>query len=177
MAEIPREEIAAVLDDFTKKVIQQARRNLTLFSGNKTRALYNSFERDIDVFKDSINAVIIAEGYWRFTNYGVGGIKSSPIGLMINDKGQRMSYKQGATTFKGMPPPGAFKTDKINRIVSDSQAFASAVNVFKFGIKPTEFFTKPFETAFLRVQEEIEETYGLVIEKELKKELDDVTRK
>ncbi len=170
---IPREEIAAVLDDFAKKVIQQARRNLTLFSGNKTKALHRSFNRDIIQFKESINVFIVAEDYWRFTNYGVGGIKSSPIRLKINDFGERMRYKQGATRFKGMPPPGAFKTDKINRIVSDSQAFASAVKVFQHGIQPTEFFTRPFKAAFIKVSKEIEDVYGLVIEKQLGKELNE----
>ncbi len=165
---IPREEIAAVLDDFAKKVIQQARRNLTLDSSNKTRALHKSFERDIVQFKESINVFIVAQDYWRFINYGVKGIESGKSLKGYRFKNHITPFKKGAGV---IPPISAFKTDKINRIVSDGQARASAINVWKFGIKSTEFFTRPFKTAFIKVSKEIEDVYGLVIEKELKKEL------
>ncbi len=171
---IPREEIAAVLDDFTKKVIQQARRNLTLFSGNKTKALHRSFNRDIQVFKDSMKASISALDYWRFTNYGVKGIEKQRIGVIPNEFGKVQSYKTG---IENKPGYKNFLTDKINRPVSKSQAIATSWNVWKFGIKGTGFFTRPFDTAFIKVSKEIENVYGLVIEKELGKELNDISGK
>lgn len=163
MADFDREEIVAVLDDFAKKVIQQARRNLTIFSGNKTKALHKSFKRDIKVFKNAISTSIFALDYWKFPNYGVKGIVS---GKSLS--GFRFKSKGGKTGLKGMPPPGAFKTDKINRPVSDSRAFATAVTVFKFGIKPTEFFSKPFETAFKKLVKDVDKAYGLDVEKFIK---------
>jgi hypothetical protein len=165
---IPREEAAAILDDFAKKVIQQARRNLTIFSGNKTLSLHKSFERDIEVFQEGIDVVITANDYWKFKNYGVKGIVSGN-----SLKGFRFKSKGG---LKGMPPPSAFKTDKINRLVSDQQAFASAVNVFKFGIKPTEFFTRPFKEAFDKLAKELEEAYAIDVEEYLHTTLDDGNR-
>lgn len=173
MADFDREEIAAVLDDFAKKVIQQARRNLTIFSGNKTRALHKSFRRDLNVFKDIINVVIYGEDYWKYQNYGVGGTVSSPIGLKADSTGHRFRFisKKGKTGLKGMPPPGAFKTDKINRPVSDSRAFATAVKIFKHGFKPTEFFTRPFDTAFKKLVKDVDKAYGLDVEKFIKKKL------
>lgn len=160
---IPKDEIAAVLDDFAKKVIQQARRNLTIFSGNKTRALYNSFDRDVEIFTDSVQVAIQSKEYNDYGIFQDRGVRGVERGTSLD--GFRYKRKGGANSLKGMPPPNAFITDKINRFVADEgRRFATAVTVFKFGIQPTKFFTKPFETAFLKVSGELEDAYGESIE-------------
>lgn len=163
---IPRHETQEILDNFAKTVIAQARRNMTLQSIGKTRKLYDSFERNVEVFKNSIDVDISSEEYnlyGKFVDRGVKGIKS---GSSLD--GWRFKSKGGVRGLKGMPPPSAFKTDKLQRFVSDSQAFATAVNIFKYGIKPTEFFSRPFESAFAILPDQIVEAYGLDIENFMK---------
>jgi hypothetical protein len=50
--------------------------------------------------------------------------------------------------------------------------WAIARSVYKKGIKPSLFFTKPFEAAFERLPEEMVESYGLTIENFLIQVLD-----
>jgi hypothetical protein len=49
-----------------------------------------------------------------------------------------------------------------------STAFLIAGGIFKNGIKPSLFFTKPFEKAFERLPDELVEAYGLDVEQFLK---------
>ena len=45
-----------------------------------------------------------------------------------------------------------------------STAFLVRNGIFKNGIKPSLFFTKPFEKAFERLPDELVEAYGLDVE-------------
>jgi hypothetical protein len=49
-----------------------------------------------------------------------------------------------------------------------STAFLITRGIFKNGIKPSLFFTKPFEKAFERLPDELVEAYGLDVEQFLK---------
>jgi hypothetical protein len=71
-----------------------------------------------------------------------------------------------------MPPPKAFDKwivrkgiaprDKNGKFISrKSLRFLIARAVFKNGIKPSLFFTKPFEKAIQRMPQEIAQAYGL----------------
>lgn len=158
-------DVEDTLRHFAKTVISQARRNLTLTSSIKTKKLYDSMKYDLTVSKNSFALAIMLEEYWKYIDYGVKGVESGK-----SLQGFRYKSRGG---LKGMPPPSAFKTDKLNRIVSKQQAFASAVKVFKHGIKPTQFFSKPFDSAFEKLPDEITEAYGLEIETFLKYTLED----
>jgi hypothetical protein len=58
---------------------------------------------------------------------------------------------------KGIAPRG--KNGKLmNR---KSLQFAIARSIFNNGIKPSLFFTKPFESAFKRLPQDLVEAYGL----------------
>ena len=75
-----------------------------------------------------------------------------------------------------MPPPKAFdkwnirrgraERDKSGRFLSRKQLnFKTALGVFMFGIKPSMFFTKPFNKAFENLPDDIVEAFGLDISK------------
>jgi hypothetical protein len=95
-------------------------------------------------------------------------------GVKGKEKGKSLSgfkYKDKA------PPPKAFdkwaikKLPKATRnskgqfVSRKSLTFALSRYIYKNGIKPTLFFTKPFEKHFKRLPEEIIEKYKLDIEK------------
>ena len=78
-----------------------------------------------------------------------------------------------------MPPASAFDKWNIIRgragrstlgtfLPRKSLNFATAIHVYKHGIKPTKFFTTPFERAFKRLPQELIEAYALDSEKFLK---------
>lgn len=159
---LKRDYVQEVLDTFLKTVISQARRSMTLQSISTTGALYDSFQREVEVHPNSISASILSDEfneYGKFVDRGVKGVES---GHSI--RGYSFKSKGGKNGLKGMPPPYAFKLDKLQRPVSDTQAFATAVKIFKQGIKPSLFMTKPFESAFEKLPQDVVEAYGLDLE-------------
>jgi hypothetical protein len=58
-----------------------------------------------------------------------------------------------------------FRNKETGKFMSyKSTAFLITKGIFKNGIKPSLFFTKPFEKAFERLPDELVEAYGLDVE-------------
>ena len=155
------------LEWFGKHVVSQSRANLTRGKKNASKELWDSIGYELDVHKRSFSLRFIMEEYGVFQDRGVKGVKS---GKSLDN----FSYKSkgGKTGLKGMPPPRAFDNWNIRKgragrdkkgqfLTRKSLNFVTALNVFKFGIKPSMFFTKPFEKAFKNLPEEVVEAFGL----------------
>jgi hypothetical protein len=99
---------------------------------------------------------------------------------VFQDKGVSGTEKKYNTPFKytnKRPPASAFSNwvvrkglkgtrDAKGRFVSrKGLMFAIANSVFKKGIKPSMFFTKPFEKAFKGLNEELIQAYALDVQK------------
>tara|TARA_R110002020_G_scaffold227054_3_gene437687 strand:- start:68 stop:571 length:504 start_codon:yes stop_codon:yes gene_type:complete len=142
------------LDKFFKSVIKQSRSNLTKKGINASKDLYRSLNYDIDVNKNSIEADFLMEDYGDFIDKGVKGVK----------EGRSLAgYK-----YTNKKPPVRFiktwlkrKTGKFRQRNQDSIAYAIQNTIYKRGIKPTEFFSKPFKNEFNKLPDEIIEAYGL----------------
>ena len=74
-----------------------------------------------------------------------------------------------------MPPPKAFDKWTVRKGIAPRDVkgkfqsrkglnFAIARSIFEKGIKPTMFFTKPFEKAYSQLPEELIDKYGLDME-------------
>ena len=62
-----------------------------------------------------------------------------------------------------------FRDKKSGKFMSyNSTAFLVVQGIFNNGIKPSLFFTKPFQSAFNKMQDELVEAYGLDVEEFLK---------
>lgn len=155
------------LEKFAKYVVSQSRANLTRKKKNASKELYDSLDYELEVHKNSFSLKMLMEDYGVFQDRGVKGVKS---GKSLDN----FSYKSkgGKRGLKGMPPPKAFDNwnvrrgraarDDKGRFLSRKQLnFQTAVGVFMFGIKPSMFFTKPFEKAFSNLPEEVIEAFGL----------------
>ena len=156
-------ETREALNKFAKYVIQQARTNLTKGKKNVTKELYNSLDYSINTNPNSINVIFEMEDYGTFQDLGVSGTKTK--------YNTPYSYKNK------MPPSKAFsqwvvrkglegtRDKKTGRFLSrKSLQYAVAKNIFKYGIKPSMFFTKPFERAFENLPIELQESFGIDIE-------------
>lgn len=164
-----KKETEKYLNDFAKYVIQQSRSNLTKGNKNVNKNLYNSLDKEIEVGANSFRLAFLMEDYGKFQDKGVSGIEQK--------YNTPYSYKSkgGKRGLKGMPPPKAFDKWNIKRglaprddkgkFLSRKQTnFLVALKIFKKGIKPSLFFTKPFEKAFERLPNELVEAYGLDVE-------------
>jgi len=156
-------ETREALNKFAKYVIQQARTNLTKGKKNVTKELYNSLDYNININPNNVNVIFEMEDYGTFQDLGVSGTKKK--------------YNTPYSYTTKMPPTKAFsqwvvrkglegtRDKKTGRFLSrKSLQYAVATNIFKYGIKPSMFFTKPFERAFENLPPELQESFGIDIE-------------
>jgi len=153
-------EVQEAIDKFRKYVIQQSRSNLTKQRKNVNKSLYNSINGVSKVNKNSISL------YFEMLDYGV-----------FQDKGVSGKVKKYNTDFSyksKMPPSKVFdkwivrkgiapRNEKGQFMSRKSLSYLIARKIFREGIKPSLFFTKPFEKAFDRLPDEIIEAYGIDI--------------
>jgi len=157
--------VEKALDTFGKRVQQQSRSNLTRLKKNVSGNLYKGTKYDLTVSANSFSLSFPMTPYWNFQDAGVSGTERK-----FNTPFSYKTKKPPAHIFeswakrKGIKPRGAngqFTTYK-------SFGFAVANSVFKKGLKPTKFFTTPFENEFKKLPNEIVKAYAL--------ELDDLLR-
>ena len=145
-------EVESVIKKFRDYVIQQARSNLSKSKHNNTKELYNSLKGEI-VTEDKFTIVgFQMADYGTFVDLGVKGKTSS-------NKAPNSPYKFGSGTGKkGGLTQGINKwvkqkgfqfRDKKGKFLSyESTAYLITRSIFHKGIKPSLFFTKPFEAGY-----------------------------
>lgn len=170
------DELNKVLSKFVKYVVTQSKSNLTRGDKNVKKQLYNSIKGDSFVGKNSIGIYFEMEEYGEFQDLGVKGKSSSA-------KAPNSPFRFGSGTGrKGGLTSGIlewvkhrrfqFKDKQSNRFMSyESTAYLITRSIYQKGIKPSRFFSKPFEVGFERLPDEVVESYGLDLEQLMKKSL------
>ena len=169
------ENVQKELNRFAKYVVTQSRANLTRQKKNASKQLWQSIDYDLKVSKNSFQLEFLMEDYGIFQDKGVSG----------TEKKYNTKYKY---TNK-MPPPSKLDKwivkrnlrgvrDKDGKFISrKSLQFMIARSIYKNGIKPSLFFTKPFEKAFKNINEDLIEAYKLDVEKLLNDTIKDNLKK
>jgi hypothetical protein len=159
---LAKENTREYLNAFAKYVIQQSRSNLTKKNKNVDKKLYNSLDNEIEVGANSFRMAFLMEDYGTYQDKGVSGTKrkyNTPF-----------SYKSKKPPLKPITEwvtkrRFQFRNKETGKFMSyKSTAFLVRNGIFKNGIKPSLFFTKPFEKAFERLPDELIEAYGLDVE-------------
>ena len=151
------------LDKFYKSVIKQSRTNLTKQGINASKDLYKSLDYDIKISKNSIDTDLKMQDYGEFIDKGVKGVESgrSLAGYKYTNKRPPVNEIKKWMRVK----PVKARNKKTGRFITQEQgAFLIANAIYKKGIKPTEFFSRPFELAFKKLPDELVEAYGLDVE-------------
>ncbi len=151
----------AELKDFAERVIRNAKRNLKRKGKSASGDLASSLDYDLKVHKNSFSLQFFMMEYGTFVDEGVSGKSkkyntpysftnrmppSKPISDWIRKKG-----------IKGRDARGRF-------INNDSLSFLIRRSILDKGIKPTQFFTKPFQNAFKKLDTDLLEQFGLDID-------------
>ncbi len=162
------DNVKDVLRNFARYVIQQARTNLTKGKKNVRGALYESLDYDLKVMPNSFSMSFLMEEYGVFQDKGVSGTERKyntphrftnkqppikPILDWVNARRLRLRDKE---------------TGRFKKGGQKSLAFVIARSIKEKGIKPSLFFTKPFERAFKNLPEDVVEAFGLDVEQFLK---------
>ena len=156
------EQTYKYLNDFAKYVIQQSRSNLTKQGKNVDKKLYNSLDKQIEVSANSFRLSFLMENYGEFQDKGVSGTKKK-YNTPFSYKSKRPPLKpiEDWVTKKRFQ----FRNKESGKFMSfKSTAYLISGGILKNGIKPSLFFTKPFEKAFERMPDELAEAYGLDVE-------------
>jgi hypothetical protein len=149
------------LNTFKKFVIQQSRSRLTKGRKNVNKKLYNSIDGDVKVSANSISLTFFMEDYGVFQDKGVSGTKKK-----YNTPFSYTSKRPPRKTLEEWISKRRFQfRDKKGKFMSyKSMSFLIQRSIFEKGIKPSLFFTKPFEQGFKKLPDEIIEAYGLDVE-------------
>jgi hypothetical protein len=156
-----KDEQLIILEKFRDYVIQQARSNLSRLQKNSSKKLYDSIKGEVKVMPNSMRVFFDMEDYGFYQDKGVSGTK-----------------RKYDTPFKytnKMPPPKAFDKWIVKKGIAPrgkggmfakrkGLQFAIARSIFEKGIKPSLFFTKPFEAAFKNLPDKMIKAYGLEAE-------------
>ena len=157
------------LEKFRDLVVAEAKAKLQRLNKDSSGKLRNSIKGEVKEMPNSIGVYFEMEPYGNFQDKGVSGTQrkfDTPY-----------SYKTK------MPPPSAFDKWIVRKGIAPRSAtgkfqsrkglqFAIAKSVFKYGIRPSLFFTKPFESAYKTLPDTLIDKYGLDAEQLLNEILD-----
>jgi len=153
-----KEETYNALKRFQQYVVRESRSNLKRMKKNSSNKLYQSIKGSVKVNANSFELDIEMLPYGQFQDKGVSGKKKK--------YNTPYSYKDK------MPPARAFDKWVVRKGIAPRNkqgqfqnrkglSFAIARGIYINGIKPSLFFTKPFEKAFKKLSPELVEAYGL----------------
>jgi hypothetical protein len=152
------------LNKFAKYVIQQSRSNLSKGKKNVSKELYNSLGYEISQSGSSMSLGFDMVDYGKFQDRGVSGTeKKYNTPYKYTNKMPPAKAFDKWTVRKGIAPRG--KGGKFEK--RKGLNYAIAKSIYKKGIRPSMFFTKPFAAAFKRLPDELVEAYAIGIEKQI----------
>lgn len=158
------------VNKFGKRVVKESKTALTKKDKNASKALYNSIGYTFKEFPNSFHLSFQMEDYGKFIDKGVKGVggtkadgsqweKKKVTNSLYKYTTKRPPYLafNGWTIKRGLAPrnsKGQFTSRK-------SLLIAIANSVYHTGLETTNFFTKPFESAFKSLPDEVTEAYAL----------------
>ena len=167
------------LKKFVAYVVSQAKRNLTIKDKKASGKLYESIKGEAKQFPNSIGIYFDMEEYGFYQNEGVKGKDPSKVSKNAKIRGQQAPnsrFRFGSGSHSGTwnnfiislekwaqrknirlrDEKGKFKKGSYKTI-----AQVIGKNIYARGIKPSLFFTKPFEAAFKKLPDDLVTSYGL----------------
>jgi len=144
------ENVNKAINKFRAYVIQQSRSNLTKGKKNVTKATYNSLKSDVETDENYILVGFSMNKSGMFQDQGVKGSKSS-------EKAPNSPFKF-TTKMPPIKPISDWAKKRNIRLRDESGKFKKgsyktigfliARSIFEKGMKPSFFFTKPFNAGY-----------------------------
>ena len=162
-------ETRDLLNSFAKYVVQQSRSNLTKNEKNVSSKLYKSIDYDLDFNFDGSGFILqfFMEEYGVYQDQGVSGTKKKyNTPFKYTNKYPNIGALDRWTVRKSQLKKKV-RDSKGRFIPRKSLVFLIARKIFLRGIKPSLFFTKPFEKRFKTLPKELKATLINDFEKQL----------
>tara|TARA_R110000737_G_C14576563_1_gene484949 strand:- start:70 stop:600 length:531 start_codon:yes stop_codon:yes gene_type:complete len=163
----------AAMNAFGKYVVENSKQNLVDKGKNSSSSLYESISYKISEGGDFTGLEILMEEYGKFQDKGVSGVKVKyETPYAYTDKMPPPTKLDKWIVRRGIAPrtsSGKFKARTISAAgFAKSIQFMIARSIYMKGIKPSMFFTKPFEAAFKNLPEEMINAFALDVEQLMK---------
>lgn len=151
--------VSKTLESFARTVVTKAKANL-----NASFSLRKSIFYNLEIHPNSFTLEFLMPAYGVFHDKGVSGTQTK--------------YRTDFRYTNKMPPPSAFDKWSVKRGLAPrdeggrftarrSLNFALAMHVYRHGLRPTHFFTRPFRSEFEKLPDDVVEAYGLEIDRAL----------
>lgn len=151
-------EIEKVLTKFANRVVRTAK----LHKKVRGTKLKDSIRHELDVFPNSFTLEFFMNEYGLFQDKGVSGTHIKYLTKYSYTTKQPPTYALVPWVkkkFKMRDAKGRFKSKGY-----ESLAYVIARSIKRKGIKPSLFFTKPFEAAYKALPDDVVEAYGLELD-------------
>lgn len=158
------------LEKFRDDVVSEARKQLAAKSKNSSGKLSDSIKGDVRQMPNSIGIYFTMEDYGNFQDRGVDGLQikhGAPYSFKKGVPSRSMLASLDKWVIKKGIAQSKVRNSKGQFVTRQGLKFAIAKSIFRKGIKPSFFFTKPFEDAFKQLPDELIQKYGLDMEKDL----------
>ena len=171
---LDKSEVQKQLDKFKAYVISESRKNLTRLKKNSSKKLYSSLKSHAVAMPNSFMMDFSMVDYGHYQDKGVNGVGPAGKDRFGNLK---TVVKNGKYNFgTGSGPAGGLRrgldkwmvrrgiaprNEKGKFISRQNLKFLIARSIFRHGIKPSLFFTKPFESAYKRLPSDLVDKFGL----------------
>lgn len=155
-------EVRKELEKFKNAVIKESRNNLKTMRKDTFGKLSKSLKGQVKVSKNSFEFDFLMEEYGMYQDKGVSGTKkkyNTPYKYTNKMMPTRVLDKW--IVKKGIAP----RNEKGKFISRQGLKFAIAKKIFYNGIKPSLFFTKPFEKYYKKLPNQLITKYGLDLDK------------
>jgi len=174
------EHTQKTLEKFRDYVIQQSRSNLTKDGHNDTKRLYSEIKGEVIVSPNSFQLGFDIPMYGQFQDKGVKGKFSSmkapnspfKFGSGTGQKGGLTKSIESWVQRKGFQ----FRDKQSGKFMSyKNTAFLISRSIYTKGLRPSLFFTKPFEAGYKKyIDEDLIQQFALDVEDLMKYSLKDI---
>jgi hypothetical protein len=164
-------EVRKELEKFKNAVIKESRNNLKNMRKDTFGKLSKSLRGQVKVSKNSFEFDFMMEEYGIYQDKGVSGIKKKyNTPHKYTNKMPPTKALDKWIVKKGIAP----RDDKGKFTSREGLKFAIARKIYFNGIKPSLFFTKPFEKYYKRLPSQLITKYGLDLDKFIEFSLKDL---
>ena len=152
-------EVQKLLDDFRDKVIAEAKQGLPRDTGGLAKSLKS-------YVKESPNSIQISFSMNNYGWYQDRGVKGVSSGESLSNYSFGTGKKDGGLT-RGINKwvqrkQIQFRDKETGRFLSYEQTARTIIrSIWQKGIKPSMFFTRPFEKYYKKLPKQVTEKYAL----------------
>jgi hypothetical protein len=164
-------EVKKQLEKFKNAVIKESRNNLKNMRKDTFGKLSKSLRGQVKVSKNSFEFDFMMEEYGIYQDKGVSGTKKKyNTPHKYTNKMMPTKALDKWIVKKGLAP----RNEKGQLMSRKSLKFAIARKIYINGIKPSLFFTKPFQKYYKKLPNQLIEKYGLDLDKFMEFSLKDL---